>query len=63
MESKFNLGDKFVRKGTRDSSVICIERIFHHFGQEPTYEIKLFGRSGNRQFIVEKDLEELYSKI
>lgn len=63
MESKFKVGDKFVKKGTRDSAVMCIERINYHFGQEPTYDMEPFIYCGNRQTISEETLIELYNKI
>ena len=63
MESKFNIDDKFVRKGTRDSTILCIERINHRFGQKPTYELKPVGCCGNRQTIGEDSLIALYNKI
>ena len=63
MESKFKLNDKFVKKHTRDSVMLCVERINYHFGQEPTYELKPFGCCGNRQSIGEKALTKLYNKI
>lgn len=63
MESKFKLGDKFVKKGTRDSAVMCIERINHRFGQEPTYDMKPFSCCGNRQTISEETLLELYNTL
>ena len=63
MEGKFKLDDKFVKKGTRDSVVMCVERINYRFGQEPAYEMKPFGRCGNRQIIGEEALIELYDKI
>lgn len=63
MESKFKLNDKFVKKGTRDSVVMYIERINYHFGQEPTYDMKPFGCGDNSQTISEETLIELYNKI
>ena len=63
MESKFKLNDKFVKKYTRDSVMLCVERIYYNFGQKPTYELKPFNRCGNRQFIGEEALIELYNKI
>lgn len=63
MENKFELGDRFVKKDTRNSVVLCIERINYRFGQEPTYELKPFGCCGNRQNISESSLIELYNKI
>lgn len=63
MESKFKLDDKFVKKGTCDSVVMCIERINYRFGQEPTYDMKPFKSCGNRQTISEDALIELYNKI
>lgn len=63
MESKFKIGDRFVIKGSRDSMVIEIERIFHHFGQKPTYELKTVPRCGNRHILGEDSLSELYIKV
>lgn len=63
MESKFKLGDKFVKKKARDSTVMCIERINYRFGQEPTYDMKPFSCCGNRQTISEETLLKLYNTL
>lgn len=63
MEGKFEIGDKFVVKGARDSAVISIERIYHRFCQEPSYELKPVGSCGSRQIIGESTLRELYNKV
>lgn len=63
MESRFEIGDRLVRKGSRDSAVMCIERIYYRFGMEPTYELKPIGSCGGRQMLGEEALMELYIKI
>ena len=63
MEGKFKIGDKFVRKLTRDSFVMRIESVSHNIGQEPTYELKPIYGYGKEQMIGEEALEELYYKV
>ena len=63
MENKFEVGDKVVKKGSRDSAVMVIVRIHYRFGLEPTYEIKPLISSGGRQMIGEEALVELYNKV
>ena len=59
----FEIGDKFVKKNSRDSFVFEIERIEHHFGSDTMYEIRRIGSLGGRHFISESSLIELYDKI
>lgn len=58
----YNVGDRFTLKNTRDSAVYEIERIIPSFCGEITYELKQIG-SGNRRFIQEKTLDELYNSV
>ena len=59
----FEIGDRFVKKNTRDSTVLEIQRINHRFGFPPSYDMKPITSCGGRMTIDEETLIELYTKI
>ena len=63
MESKFEIGDKFAFKNSRDTPIMEIERIYYKFGVEPSYEIKHINGYLGREIMAESTLIALYEKI
>ena len=62
MESKFKLGDRFIKKRTRDTIPLEIYKI--NYGPiEPAYQLKPIRLCGNDVILGEEALIELYNKI
>lgn len=62
MESKFKIGDRFVQKNSRDTSVLKIASIeYGHI--EPVYKLICNNNYNNSIKFGEAALEELYNKI
>lgn len=62
MKSKFEIGDTFTKKHTRDSMPLKIYEI-NYESIEPVYKLKPIRLCGNDVILGEKALIELYNKI
>ena len=62
MESKFKLGDMFIKKYTRDTIPIEIHEISYS-AIEPIYKLKPIRLCGDDVILGEEALIELYNKI
>jgi hypothetical protein len=62
MESKFKLGDVFIKKHTRDTIPIEIYEISYDV-IEPIYKLKPIRLCGDDVILEEEALIELYNKI
>ena len=60
-EAKFKVGDRFVRKGTRDEIPVEVSEIMYSF--EPVYTLKKIRLGGADVVLGEEAVMELYNKI
>ena len=60
---KFKLGDRFVKKGTRDTIPLTIVGISFQEFNEPVYKLSKITFSTDPCYIGEEALEEIYRKI
>ena len=61
--NKYQIGDRFVRKWTRDSGVLEIDRIIPSFSSDVTYELHQVINEKIKKRLTQVELDNEYYKI